>query len=52
VAGLEVDHLAIDTAGLADERKIQEGVERRGGTDAALFDTAVGLVTGSVLRGE
>jgi hypothetical protein len=52
LAGLDVDHLAFDPTGLADEREIQEGIERRGGTDAALFDPAVGLVTGAVLRGE
>lgn len=50
-AGLGVEDLPLDLAGLAEVREIQAVVEGGGGADGALLDAAVGLIESAMPRG-
>lgn len=44
--------MALDQAGLAYLREIQETIERSSRADGALLDAPMGLIEGAVLKGE
>ncbi|MGH8548015.1 MAG: hypothetical protein ACRERU_05345 [Methylococcales bacterium] len=51
-AGLGVEDLPLDLAGLAEVREIQTVVAGGGDADGALLDAAVGLIEIAMLKGE